>query len=115
MADGRKPKGKHPEKRLTSAFVRKAPKPCRYYDGYGHFRVDRSENEIANGTVHINGIEGFWGLARVRLTKFKGLPRHTFQLHLKKPSGGSTTAKPTSTRTCYATSAKIRSARQDPR
>ena len=26
------------------------------------------------GPVHINGIEGFWGLAKVRLTKFKGLP-----------------------------------------
>ena len=28
--------------------------------------------------------EGFWGLAKVRLTKFKGLPRHTFHLHLKE-------------------------------
>ena len=26
----------------------------------------------------------FWGLAKVRLTKFKGLPRHTFHLHLKE-------------------------------
>ena len=24
------------------------------------------------------------GLAKVRLTKFKGLPRHTFHLHLKE-------------------------------
>ena len=35
-------------------------------------------------TVHINGIEGFWGLAKVRLTPFKGLPKHTFHLHLKE-------------------------------
>ena len=35
-------------------------------------------------TRPINGIEGFWGLAKVRLTKFKGLPRHTFHLHLKE-------------------------------
>ncbi|MCH8240529.1 MAG: hypothetical protein IIB62_10870, partial [Proteobacteria bacterium] len=28
--------------------------------------------------------EGFWGLAKVRLSKFKGLPKHTFHLHLKE-------------------------------
>ena len=39
---------------------------------------------VHQSTVHINGIEGFWGLAKVRLTKFKGLPRHTFHLHLKE-------------------------------
>lgn len=34
--------------------------------------------------IHINGIEGFWGMAKVRLAKFKGLPKHTFHLHLKE-------------------------------
>ena len=53
--------------------------------GYGHFRVDHSSDEFTKGAVHINGIEGFWGLAKVRLAKFKGLPRHTFHLHLKEP------------------------------
>ncbi len=52
--------------------------------GYGHFRVDHSKDEFARGNVHINGIEGFWGLAKVRLSKFKGLPKHTFHLHLKE-------------------------------
>ena len=52
--------------------------------GYGHFRVDHSSDEFTKGAVHINGIEGFWGLAKVRLAKFKGLPRHTFHLHLKE-------------------------------
>ena len=52
--------------------------------GYGHVRVDHARDEFTKGTVHINGIEGFWGLAKVRLTKFKGLPRHTFHLHLKE-------------------------------
>ena len=28
--------------------------------------------------------KGFWGLAKVRLTQFKGLPKHTFHLHLKE-------------------------------
>ena len=52
--------------------------------GYGHVRVDHARDEFTRGPVHINGIEGFWGLAKVRLTKFKGLPRHTFHLHLKE-------------------------------
>lgn len=52
--------------------------------GYGHFRVDHSRDEFARGRVHINGIEGFWGMAKVRLAKFKGLPKHTFHLHLKE-------------------------------
>ena len=52
--------------------------------GYGHFRVDHNNNEFVRKTVHINGIEGFWGIAKVRLAKFKGLPKHTFHLHLKE-------------------------------
>jgi transposase len=52
--------------------------------GYGHYRVDHSKDEFARNGVHINGIEGFWGMAKVRLTKFKGLPKHTFHLHLKE-------------------------------
>jgi transposase-like protein len=52
--------------------------------GYGHLRVDHGNDEFVKGAVHINGIEGFWGLAKVRLAKFKGLPRHTFHLHLKE-------------------------------
>jgi len=49
--------------------------------GYGHYRVDHSRDEFARGQTHINGIEGFWGLAKARLVKFKGLPKHT---HLKE-------------------------------
>ncbi len=52
--------------------------------GYGHFRVDHSRDEFARGRVHINGIEGFWRMAKVRLAKFKGLPKSTFHLHLKE-------------------------------
>jgi transposase len=33
---------------------------------------------------HINGIEGFWGMAKTRLVKFRGLCRSTFYLHLKE-------------------------------
>ena len=52
--------------------------------GYGHFRVDHGKDEFVRSSVHINGIEGFWGMAKVRLAKFKGLPKHTFHLHLKE-------------------------------
>jgi transposase len=52
--------------------------------GYGHFRVDHSKDEFANGPNHINGIEGFWGIAKVRLTKFRGMHANTFLLHLKE-------------------------------
>ena len=49
------------------------------YDGlvdYGtkaHYRVKHSKNEFANGKNHINGIENFWGYAKHRLSKFKGI------------------------------------------
>ena len=52
--------------------------------GYGHYRVDHSKDEFARGKVHINGIERFRGMAKVWMAKFKGLPKHTFHLHLKE-------------------------------
>ena len=60
------------------------------YDGladYGykrHYRVIHSDNEFANGTNHINGIENFWGLCKVRLSKFRGIHKTHFLLHLKE-------------------------------
>ena len=60
------------------------------YDGlvnYGykkHYRVRHGENEFANGHNHINGIENFWGLCKVRLAKFRGVHKHTFYLHIKE-------------------------------
>jgi len=49
-----------------------------------HLRVDHGSNEFARGNSHINGIEGFWGFSKSRLTRFKGLPKSTFFLHLKE-------------------------------
>lgn len=48
-----------------------------------HYRIYHQEN-YAIGDVHINGIEGFWGYAKVRLVKFRGLSKNTFYLHLKE-------------------------------
>ncbi len=54
-----------------------------------HYRVHHGKNEFArreqkNIKNHINGIENFWGLAKVRLSKFRGMNKGTFYLHLKE-------------------------------
>ena len=49
-----------------------------------HYRVKHDTNEFAKGTHHINGIENFWGIAKTRLTKFRGIHKETFYLHLKE-------------------------------
>ena len=41
--------------------------------GYGHFQVNHSRDEFTRGAVHVNGIKGFRGLAKVCQSKFKGL------------------------------------------
>jgi transposase len=62
----------------------------RSYDGIvhmgyqKHYRVQHGKDEFVRGTAHINGIEGFWGMAKTRLVKFKGMRRSTFYLHLKE-------------------------------
>lgn len=62
----------------------------RSYDGIvhlgyqKHYRILHSDDKFAEGTNHINGIEGFWGYAKVRLVKFRGLSKNTFYLHLKE-------------------------------
>lgn len=65
----------------------------RSYDGlvdWGykrHYRVNHGNNEFVNKTNprnHINGIENFWGIAKVRLAKLRGLRRDHFNLHLKE-------------------------------
>jgi transposase len=69
----------------------------RSYEGlldYGfkqHFRVIHSKNEFAKGNIsttlnnhnHINGIENFGGLCKVRLAKFRGI-KNTLYLHIKE-------------------------------
>lgn len=49
-----------------------------------HFRVDHGVNEFVKDNSHINGIEGFWGFAKSRLAKFKGMNQYTFYFHLKE-------------------------------
>ena len=63
--------------------------------GYGHFRVDHGNDEFVKGVVHINGIEGFWGLAKVRLAKFKGGPDTPSISISRRPNGATTTGTQT--------------------
>ena len=49
-----------------------------------HFRVEHGANEFANKHSHINGIESFWGYAKTRLARFRGLHKHMFYFHLKE-------------------------------
>ena len=49
-----------------------------------HFRVSHGTNEFANSKSHINGIESFWGFAKTRLSRFRGMHKGTFLLHLKE-------------------------------
>ena len=62
----------------------------RAYDGLvdagykQHHRVKHSQGVYAEGKAHINGIENFWGIAKTRLAKLRGIKRETFHLHLKE-------------------------------
>jgi transposase-like protein len=48
-----------------------------------HFRVNHGENEFSTGDGnHINSIESFWGFAKHRLVKFKGIPKEKFEIYL---------------------------------
>ncbi len=40
-----------------------------------HHRVQHGNNEFANSKSHIDIIENFWGIAEMRLAKFRGLSR----------------------------------------
>jgi transposase-like protein len=53
-------------------------------NGYDHYRVYHSKDEIIRGKVHVNGIESFWSYTKRRLAKFNGLTDYKFNLHLKE-------------------------------
>jgi len=84
-------------KELLSIVKEKVPRESsiytdtfRSYDGLvnmgykKHYRIAHGKNEFAKERNHINGIENFWGLAKVRLSKFRGMHKSTFNLHLKE-------------------------------
>jgi transposase len=50
---------------------------------FKHYRINHSKL-FAQKQNHINGIESFWGYAKNRLVKFKGMNKNMFNLHLKE-------------------------------
>lgn len=53
--------------------------------GYAkHLRVRHADGQYAVQDNHINGIESFWSFAKHRLSRFHGIPKHTFYFHLKE-------------------------------
>ena len=53
-----------------------------------HYRVHHGKSEFAKKEAkirnHINGIENFWGIAKVRLSKFRGMDKRTFFFTFKR-------------------------------
>ena len=49
-----------------------------------HYRINHSKDQFAAGHRHINGIESFWGVAKVRLSGLRGIRQQYFYLHLKE-------------------------------
>jgi transposase-like protein len=49
-----------------------------------HYRVRHSGDVFANGRAHVNGIENFWGIAKTRLARLRGVRPAAFYLHLKE-------------------------------
>ena len=49
-----------------------------------HFRVHHGQNEFVRGKSHLNGIESFWSYSKIRLVKFRGIDKKSFNLHLKE-------------------------------
>lgn len=52
--------------------------------GYLHATVSHGNEEYVSGFVHINGLEGFWGLSKNSLTIYKGIQKHNWIYYLKE-------------------------------
>lgn len=49
-----------------------------------HETVEHGANEFVRGSIHVNGIEGFWSVVKTRLSKFRGIKKSHIYLHLKE-------------------------------
>lgn len=52
--------------------------------GYKHFTVNHSRGFSKGKGIHTNTIENYWSFAKRRLSKFNGISRDTFPLHMKE-------------------------------
>lgn len=52
--------------------------------GYVHRTVDHGKEEYVDGEIHINGLEGFWGLSKTNMHTYKGIKKKNWLLYLKE-------------------------------
>lgn len=52
--------------------------------GYIHSSVDHGKEEYVSGKVHINGMEGFWGLSKTNMHTYKGIKKKNWIYYLKE-------------------------------
>lgn len=52
--------------------------------GYIHNTVDHGMEIYVDGRVHINGMEGFWGLSKTNMHTYKGIKKKNWLLYLKE-------------------------------
>jgi transposase len=52
--------------------------------GYAHSRVAHGKGEYVSGKVHVNGMEGFWGLSKTNMNTYKGIRKRNWEYYLKE-------------------------------
>lgn len=52
--------------------------------GYVHRTVEHGKEEYVKGEVHINGIEGFWGLSKTNMHTYKGIKKTNWIFYIKE-------------------------------
>ena len=52
--------------------------------GYVHSSVDHGMEIYVDGAIHINGMEGFWGLSKTNMHTYKGIKKKNWILYLKE-------------------------------
>lgn len=52
--------------------------------GYVHRTIDHGKQEYVDGDIHINGLEGFWGLSKTNMHTYKGIKKKNWLLYLKE-------------------------------
>lgn len=52
--------------------------------GYVHSSVDHGMEIYVDGRIHINGMEGFWGLSITNMHTYKGIKKKNWILYLKE-------------------------------
>lgn len=52
--------------------------------GYFHRTINHGEEEYTKGKIHINGVEGFWGLSKTNMFAYKGIRKRNWNGYLKE-------------------------------